>query len=310
MVIRLGAAIAVAVVTVGCSSGDGITARPNGPSHTVVESPSRGTSPSADPMASPSPSGLFVVAPDQRKLALACWRHGSPVVVFDAGSGDAGIARWRTSTLVASLAATTTVCAYDRAGLGGSDAAPQRARVLDDVARDLHQLLAAAGIARPVVMVGASGGGFDVYQHAGRYPADVAGLVMLDVPAGQPAMSHSGGPPVWSDPANPEHVDYYAVEHQMAVARLKIKAIPVTVVTAASGQSGPSSAYGWPGAPGPCRSSSMAGTTSRSTPRTASSKRSSPSSPPSEAMASLGRLHPARYDEPEGLCLLPPATSS
>ncbi|MCZ3388074.1 MAG: alpha/beta hydrolase [Actinomycetia bacterium] len=188
-------------------------------------------------MATPSPSGLFAVAADQRKLALACWGHGAPAVVLDAGSSDAGLARWRASVLVADLAATTTVCTYDRAGLGESEAAPRRARVLDDVTSDLHKLLAAARIPRPVVMVGASGGGFDVYQHAGRYPADVAGLVMLDVPAGQRSMSHSDGPPEWSDPANPEHVDYYAVEHQMAVARLKIRAIPVTVVTAKAGQS-------------------------------------------------------------------------
>ena len=38
-------------------------------------------------------------------------------------------------------------------------------------------------------------------------------------------------------PGNSEHVEYVEVEHQMAVARLPIGPIPVTVVTGRSGQS-------------------------------------------------------------------------
>lgn len=210
------------------------------PSQTGSRSPSVGlssdASASTDPTASTTVQGLFSVD-TARRLALVCVGQGTPVVLFDAGSLDAGIARWQDSAVFGMVAAHTTVCAYDRAGQGGSDAAPNRPRVLDDVAKDLHALLASAHVQRPVVMVGASGGGFDVYHHAGRYPDDVAGLVLLDVPPGQPSMSHSDGPPEWSSAENPEHVDYYAEEHQMAVARLPIHAIPVTVVTAAEGQS-------------------------------------------------------------------------
>jgi hypothetical protein len=41
----------------------------------------------------------------------------------------------------------------------------------------------------------------------------------------------------WDAPANPEHMDYVAIERQMALHRLPIPAIPVTVVTADAGQS-------------------------------------------------------------------------
>ena len=227
----------VVLALVGCLTA---CAGQNQPSQTAFSSPPVGSSSDAsastDTSMAPTLQGLFSVDAG-RRLALICVGHGTPVVVFDAGSLDAGIARWQYSAVFDMVAEHTTVCAYDRAGLGGSDAAPNRPRVLNDVAKDLHALLASAHIKQPVVMVGASGGGFDVYQHAGRYPDDVAGLVLLDVPPGQPSMSHADGPPAWSSAENPEHVDYYAEENQMAVARLPIHAIPVTVVTAAEGQS-------------------------------------------------------------------------
>jgi len=49
--------------------------------------------------------------------------------------------------------------------------------------------VALARISPPYLMVGQSGGGFDAYHYAGRYPGEVAGLVLLDVPAGQAHMS-------------------------------------------------------------------------------------------------------------------------
>ena len=239
------------LATAGCSSSPTADAPTTGniTNATVVGQPSvpstvRGTQASdsigvstvPDPLAVPTLEGRFPIGTELRKLALTCWGEGSPVVLFDAGSGDAGISRWKSSPVTRSLAAMTQVCTYDRAGLGDSDPAPQHPRVLDEVADDLHLLLVAAGIPRPVVMVGSSGGGFDVYHHAGRYPDDVAGLVLLDVPAGQAAMAPSDVPG-WDAVDNPEHIDYVAVEHQMAVERLPIPAIPVTVVTANHGQS-------------------------------------------------------------------------
>jgi pimeloyl-ACP methyl ester carboxylesterase len=48
------------------------------------------------------------------------------------------------------------------------------------MARELHDLLAAAGISPPYVLVGHSLGGVIARQFAARYPADVAGMVLID----------------------------------------------------------------------------------------------------------------------------------
>lgn len=221
---RLAAALGAAALLAGCGSDDGSKAGAE----------DRSTS---SRTAEPSIDGKFVVDADQRKLALRCFGAGTPAVVFDAGSGDAGIGAFGHSSIVRELAARTRVCVYDRAGLGLSDPPPQRRRLLDDAAEDLHALLGAAEVPGPYVLVGSSGGGFNVYHHAGRYPDEVAGLVMLDVPAGQADLSVAdvGGP--WNGPGNPELMDYVAIERQMALNRLPIPSIPVTVVTARGGQS-------------------------------------------------------------------------
>ena len=159
-----------------------------------------------------------------------------PTVVLDAGTGTPGISEFGDSSIVRNLATRTRVCTYDRAGLGMSDAAPDRKRVLDGAADDLHRLLQVADVPDPYVLVGSSGGGFNVYQHAGRFPDEVVGLVMLDVPAGQANISPANVP-AWDSADNPERMDYASIERQMALNRLPIPSIPVTVVTAAAGQS-------------------------------------------------------------------------
>lgn len=73
----------------------------------------------------------------------------------------------------------TRVCSYDRAGLGFSDpaGAPRDAAA---IVRDLHALLANAGIAPPYVLVGWSSGGLYTRLYQYRYPRDVVGLVEVD----------------------------------------------------------------------------------------------------------------------------------
>ena len=49
-----------------------------------------------------------------------------------------------------------------------------------DTSRLLHDALAAAGVARPYVLVGHSLGGTRIRMFAGVYPNEVAGLVFVD----------------------------------------------------------------------------------------------------------------------------------
>ena len=114
-----------------------------------------------------------------RQLYIECHGTGGPVVVLQAGLGGSA-ADW--GRVMPSVAASTMVCAYDRAGHGWSDAAgPQDG---DAIATDLHVLLERAGIAGPYVLVGHSSGGPYSRVFAARYPDEIAGMVLLDA---QPA---------------------------------------------------------------------------------------------------------------------------
>jgi pimeloyl-ACP methyl ester carboxylesterase len=71
------------------------------------------------------------------------------------------------------------VVSYDRAGFGWSDSAPER-RTPHQLAKELHGVLEAAAIAPPYVLVGHSFGGLIVRAFAILFPAELAGLVLVD----------------------------------------------------------------------------------------------------------------------------------
>jgi pimeloyl-ACP methyl ester carboxylesterase len=111
-----------------------------------------------------------------RRLHLHCTGSGSPAVMIEAGASSFSI---DFSLVQPEASKTTRVCSYDRAGSGWSDAradveTPMR------VIRDLRTLLDTAGEKPPFVMVGASRGGVFVRLFQAEYPADVAGLVLID----------------------------------------------------------------------------------------------------------------------------------
>jgi pimeloyl-ACP methyl ester carboxylesterase len=111
-----------------------------------------------------------------RQMHLYCVGSGSPTIVIEAGIG----ADWLGWQIVQPrLANLTRVCTYDRAGLGWSE--PQaRPRDAEAVVRQLHALLDEAKVRRPMVLVGHSGGGFFVREYAREFPAEVAGVVLVD----------------------------------------------------------------------------------------------------------------------------------
>ncbi len=125
-----------------------------------------------------------------RRIHMDCRGTGSPTVVLEAGLDTFGALGWM--PVHDPLAAVTRTCAYSRAGMMWSDAAPG---AFDSrrAAADLHAALAAAGERAPWVMVGHSLGGPYALAFTGRYPREVAGLVLVD--ASHPDQTRGARPP-------------------------------------------------------------------------------------------------------------------
>ena len=111
-----------------------------------------------------------------RSLHMTCAGNGSPTVVLLSGTGEMS-ASW--ARIVPEVASNTRVCAYDRAGQGWSDDAPHP-QDGNEMAADLHQLLAVAGEHGPYLLAGHSLGGVYSLAFAAKYPDDVAGVALLD----------------------------------------------------------------------------------------------------------------------------------
>lgn len=112
------------------------------------------------------------------RLHLNCSGQGQPLVVLDAGLGDAGLV-WQ--TVQEQAAAYGRICWYDRAGYGWSDPGP-KPRTYQKAAEELHTLLRNAGEQGPFVLVGHSAGANTVRLYAAAYPEEVAGLVLIEPP--------------------------------------------------------------------------------------------------------------------------------
>ena len=115
----------------------------------VIASPGTTTAPTTassapDVLASPVIEGLYEVDEDGRRLNLTCWGEGSPTVILEAGHPNgAGVSDFGMigTAFTRAVADETRVCAYDRAGWGGSDPAPNEPRTADDAIGDLRALL-------------------------------------------------------------------------------------------------------------------------------------------------------------------------
>lgn len=134
-----------------------------------------------DAQAHPVPGRLVDVG--GHRLHLRCTGSGSPTVVFEAGGAvsSSGVAR-----ISAAVARDTRICTYDRAGRGWSDEAatpPSGKRI----AVDLHTALQRSGERGPYVLGGHSFGGLYVRSFAKLYQREVAGMVLVDSTAPDPA---------------------------------------------------------------------------------------------------------------------------
>ena len=136
----------------------------------------------------PIPPPGTLVDTGTHRLHIRCAGEGTPAVVFDAALGGSSLSWTLVQPAVARL---TRVCSYDRAGFGWSDAGPLP-RTAGRLAHELHQLLRAAGVPPPYVLVGHSYGGLVMRLFASHHATEVAGLVLIE-----PAI-----PEEWVDPTD------------------------------------------------------------------------------------------------------------
>jgi pimeloyl-ACP methyl ester carboxylesterase len=122
----------------------------------------------------PPPGRLVEVG--GRRVHLWPAGDGGPTVVVVPALGTSGL-EW--TRIRRALAPDATVVLYDRAGLGWSDPGP-RPRTAGRIADELHDLLQAAGVPPPYLLVGHSLGGLVVRLHAARHPDQVAAAVLVD----------------------------------------------------------------------------------------------------------------------------------
>jgi hypothetical protein len=156
--------VTIALLLTGCASDDSEPAQP---------SPAPEASPSGTPSAPASASGPVA------DLHVECFGQGSPTVVLIAGLNTSGEVF---DPIAQEVAATTRVCWYDRAGIGGS--APLAEDAPDpspgSAVEDLRASLSAQEIAPPYVVLGWSYGGMVAQAYAAAHPEDLAGLVLED----------------------------------------------------------------------------------------------------------------------------------
>jgi pimeloyl-ACP methyl ester carboxylesterase len=146
------------------------------------------------------------------RLHLDCTGSGGPTVVLQSGLGEFS-SSW--ARIAGAVAGTTRVCAYDRAGQGWSDDAPQIQDGLQ-AAADLHTLLDRAGENGPYVLVGHSTGGSYAMTYAARYPEQVAGMVLLDASDPYQAAPSGGA----TDPTAPAALALLPSLSRLGIAQL------------------------------------------------------------------------------------------
>lgn len=116
-----------------------------------------------------------------RSLYLRCWGErvpGEPTILLISGS-DLDTSSW---ALMAADFATEGhhLCAYDRLGVGRSDAPLEARRTTKDQVDDMVALLDAANLKEPVVLAAHSLGSLPAVGLVDRAPTRVAGVVLVD----------------------------------------------------------------------------------------------------------------------------------
>jgi pimeloyl-ACP methyl ester carboxylesterase len=113
-----------------------------------------------------------------KQLATRCaGDRQDPAVLLVAGFDTALDEAW--DDVQAQIGGFARVCAYDRLGVGGSEAPPRR-QGFGRMADDLDGVVDELGLRRPVVLVAHSLGGTVAVTWAQDHADDLAGLVLVD----------------------------------------------------------------------------------------------------------------------------------
>jgi pimeloyl-ACP methyl ester carboxylesterase len=110
------------------------------------------------------------------QMHIICMGEGSPAVILQAGGGADSLWWYRVQN---QLSQHTRVCAFDRPGLGWSEAI-SGSRDAITIVGELHTLLEEAGVPAPYVMAGHSYGAVWTRIYAAQYPEEVTGIVLVD----------------------------------------------------------------------------------------------------------------------------------
>src|SRR6185503_19472702 len=121
--------------------------------------------------------GKLVDVGQGRRIQIDCRGEEGPTVVFQSGGDVLGSTGW--GPVLGKVSTHARACAYSRAGIMWSDP-PNGAFDPEEVARDLHTALQAAGEKPPYVLVAHSRGGLYNMIFAGLYRDEIAGLVFAD----------------------------------------------------------------------------------------------------------------------------------
>ena len=113
---------------------------------------------------------------DDHKMSMYVAGTGKYTVVLEAG-GSSNHRCYR--TIDTALAKITRVISYDRPGYLKSETC-NKTRDAITIAKELKEALSTAGYPPPYILVGWSMGGSFARVFCGLYPADVAGLVLID----------------------------------------------------------------------------------------------------------------------------------
>ena len=173
--------------------------------------------PAAAPARPPSDSFERLVDVGDHRLYVKCVGRGGPTVILEAALANTS-ATW--SAIQPQIASFTTVCSYDRAGLGRSEPSATYPVTAQNSVDELRRLLQNAGIRGPYVLVGHSYGGWIVQlfarQDGGR---QVTGVVLVDAtPLDQPAIDDRFGRPTPRPEQIPEPVDLRTSSQQLQTA--------------------------------------------------------------------------------------------